>query len=255
MTRILAVISGKGGVGKTTVTSNLSSALSKLGKEVIAVDANLTTPNLGIHLGMHLAPVTLHDVLKGKMKLRDCIYPHPFGFKVIPASMKVEDLTGVDPIKLEEVTLSLLGKSDFVILDSAAGLGREAVSAISAVDEILVVANPELPSLTEALKTVKLAEMLEKNIVGVVLNKVRKKKYELKKEDAEEIVGYPVIAEIPEDKNVVKSVSVKMPVVDYAPYSPASVEFMKLACFLAGVDLRIEKKNIFRKILEWIVPI
>ncbi|MDI6798866.1 MAG: P-loop NTPase, partial [Candidatus Aenigmarchaeota archaeon] len=65
MTRIISVIGGKGGTGKTTIASNLSAALSELGQEVIAVDANLTTPNLGLHLGLLLVPNTLHDVLRG----------------------------------------------------------------------------------------------------------------------------------------------------------------------------------------------
>jgi septum site-determining protein MinD len=66
MTRTICILGGKGGVGKTTLTSNLASALAELGKDVIAIDANLTTPNLGMHLGLHFAPNTIHQVLKGQ---------------------------------------------------------------------------------------------------------------------------------------------------------------------------------------------
>ena len=69
MTRIIACASGKGGVGKTTFVANLGVALAELGKDVIAVDTNLTTPNLGLHLGVPLYPTTLHDVLKGKASM------------------------------------------------------------------------------------------------------------------------------------------------------------------------------------------
>ena len=89
MTRLILITSGKGGVGKTTLTSNLSAALTDFGEDVIAMDANLTTPNLGLHTGMHLAPNTLHDVLKGKKELKKAIYPHPYGYKIIPASMSL----------------------------------------------------------------------------------------------------------------------------------------------------------------------
>ncbi|MBS3051549.1 MAG: P-loop NTPase, partial [Candidatus Aenigmarchaeota archaeon] len=71
MTRIIAVVSGKGGVGKTTMVANIGTALSKLGKNVIILDANLTTPSLGMHLGVPLYPVTLHDVLKGRANIKD----------------------------------------------------------------------------------------------------------------------------------------------------------------------------------------
>src|SRR3989304_6568510 len=96
MTRTILVTSGKGGVGKTMVTSNLAYNLSQLGHSVIAMDANLTTPNLGLHFGLHLAPKNLHDVLKGKAKLHQATYNHPLGFKVIPAGMSVNDLVGAD---------------------------------------------------------------------------------------------------------------------------------------------------------------
>ncbi len=246
MTRLITVVSGKGGVGKTTLVSNLSSALVELGQDVIAVDANMTTPNLGLHLGLHLAPNTLHDVMKGETRLRDAIYPHPMGFKVLPASMNVHDLGGVDVGKLPEVALNLIGKSDFVIMDCAAGLGREAVSAMSAADEILILTNPDLPSITDALKTIKIAEAMKKKIIGVVVNKVKKRWHEVTKSKIQNILGYPVISEIPEDKNVATSIAFKLPVVDYEPESPASQEIKRLAHNLCNVPFEAKKRRTFR---------
>ena len=256
MTRTIAIISGKGGVGKTTLTSNLASALTLLGEDVVAIDANLTTPNLGLHVGMHFAPVTLHDVLKGESKLKDAIYPHPFGFKVVPASMSVDDLTGIDPSRLYEVVLNLTGKTNFILMDSAAGLGREAVSALQATDEVLVITNPNLPSVADALKTVRLAERLNKKVIGVVANRVRKKEYELTKAEIEEMINYPVIAQIPEDNNVTKAIFAKMPVVNYSPNSPAAIEFKRLAHFLTGRPF-LEKPRfhftIIDRLVNWMI--
>ena len=158
MTRLIILTSGKGGVGKTTLTSNLAAALAGFGEDVIAMDANLTTPNLGLQLGMHLAPNTLHDVLKGNSSLKDAIYPHPYGFKVIPASLGLNDLKGVDVGRLPEISLNLLGKADYIIMDSAAGLGREAISALSASDEVIIVTNPNISAVTDALKMLKVAQ-------------------------------------------------------------------------------------------------
>ncbi|MDI6721594.1 MAG: AAA family ATPase, partial [Candidatus Aenigmarchaeota archaeon] len=160
MTRIIACISGKGGVGKTTVVSNLGVALAKFGRNVIVVDANLTTPNLGLHLGVPLYPTTLHDVLKGTAAIKDAIYYHDSGLKIIPAGLSLRDLRGVDSRDLPNVLLDLLGTSDIVLLDAAAGLGKETLSAIEAADETMLVANPELTSVADALKASKLAQQL-----------------------------------------------------------------------------------------------
>ncbi|MEM5793290.1 MAG: cell division ATPase MinD [Candidatus Aenigmatarchaeota archaeon] len=234
MTRLIVITSGKGGVGKTTLTSNLAAALTDFGKKVIVIDGNLTTPNLGLHLGLHLPKKTLHDVLKGESRLKDAIYPHSYGFSVIPASLGLNDLKGVDVSRLPEVTFSLLGKSDYVIIDSAAGLGREAISALSAADETIIITNPDLPSVTDALKMIKLAQESKINVLGVVVNKVRGEEYEMTTEQITDLLGVPVIAEIPEDRNVPESICVKQPLVGYKPESPAAVEIKKLAAALSG---------------------
>ncbi|UCD07328.1 MAG: AAA family ATPase, partial [Candidatus Aenigmatarchaeota archaeon] len=90
MTRVICVASGKGGVGKTTVVSNLSAALAALGKSVIAIDGNLTTSNLGLHLGISMYPITLQDVLRGRANIRDAVYHHQDGFKVVPADVSID---------------------------------------------------------------------------------------------------------------------------------------------------------------------
>jgi septum site-determining protein MinD len=253
MTRIILVTSGKGGVGKTTLIANLAYALTELGKEVIAMDANLTTPNLGLHLGFHLAPNTLHDVLKGETSLKDAIYPHPYGFKVLPASMNVNDLTGVDVGKLPEITLSLMGKADFVIMDCAAGLGREAISAIGASEEVLLITNPDLPSVADALKTLKVAEATGKKVLGVVVNRVGRKWYELSKWEIEDMLKLPILAEIPEDENVAKAITIRRPLLDFSPFSPASIEIKRLAHYLVGKSFEEPRKlGIFERFVRWI---
>jgi septum site-determining protein MinD len=246
-------VSGKGGVGKTTLVSNLATALAELGQDVIAVDANLTTPNLGLHLGLHLAPKNLHHVLKGDSRLENAIYPHPLGFKVIPSSIDTNDLEGVDAGRLPEVTLNLLGKADYILLDSAAGLGREAISAINAANEILIVTNPDLPSVVDALKVARIAERNNKKILGVVINRIDEKRCFLSKNEIENFINLPVLAEIPEDKNVSKSIVIKNPLVNLDPNSPAAVEIRKLAHFLCEKPFK-QKKGLgfFRKIKKWI---
>lgn len=242
------MLSSKGGVGKTTLVTNLSSALSKLGYEVIAIDANFTTPHLATHLGYHLVPYTLHSVLKDQISLKYAVYSHPCGFKFIPGSIGIEDLIDVDMEKLNDLIKNL--DSDFVFIDCAPGIGKEAVGGLKSCEEVLIVTNPELPSILDALKTIKLAEMLDKKIIGVVLNRVRRAKFEFKKDKMFSILGENVIAEIPEDANVQKSISYKIPVVDLYPNSPASITITKLAYKIAGLPF-FEKKGLVERLVGW----
>jgi len=257
MTRLILLTSGKGGVGKTTLTSNLAAALSDLGESVIAMDTNLTTPNLGLHLGMHLAPNTLHDVLRGESRLKDAIYPHPYGFKIIPASLGLSDLKGVDAGRLPEVTFSLLGKADYIIMDSAAGLGREAISALSSSDEIIIITNPDLPSATDALKILKIAQESDIKIIGTVVNRIRGNEHELSRKEIEGLLGVPIIAEIPEDNNVSKSISLKEPLIKCSPDSPAAIEIKKLAAHLTGRKYEepklVRTRNLIQRLVDWLM--
>ncbi len=242
MSRTIGIVSGKGGVGKSTITANLAYALTEIGQDVIALDTNLTTPHLGLHLGMHLVPKTLHQVLKGEEKINNTIYYHPFGFRVIPASMNVNDLIDVDPDKLAETIASLNGRSDFLLMDCAPGLGKEAVSGINAADEILLVTSSDIPSVADALKTLKIAQELNKKVLGVVVNRVRDKTHELTRDDIESILGVPILEEIPEDDKIPESIAAKSPIVDYSPYSPAALRIRRLAHTLAGVEYKEMRK-------------
>ena len=247
--RVISVLSGKGGVGKTTITANLSAALAKFGYSVVAIDANLTTPNLGIHFGLHLSEVTLHDILKNTDKLRDGIYIYPGGVKIIPGSLSVDDIIEVDPSNLSKVVANLV--SDFVFIDSAAGLGREALSSIGVCDEVLIVTNPDLPSVADALRTIKVAEKIGKKITGIVLNRVGKLRNELKKVDVESVLSYPVIAQIPEDRTVQKSIDERTPLIYSYPNSKAAIEIQNLAFRLIGSNYRIQQ-SLLDRIFSWI---
>ncbi|MFH1229697.1 MAG: cell division ATPase MinD [Candidatus Aenigmatarchaeota archaeon] len=235
MTRIISVLSGKGGVGKTTLVSNLGTSLAKRGKDVIVLDGNVTTPNLSLHLGIPFYPVTLHDVLKNNVPIESAIYHHyETGLKVVPASLSAEAVKGIDIERFQSVLLKLLGKSDIVIVDAAAGLGREAMSAIDVADDLIVITNPDLPSVTDALKTIKVAQDNNTRILGVVVNRVRGLKHEMSMEDIRSMLEVPIISVIPEDLWVPRSIAKRIPVVHHRPNSKASLEFQRLAAKIVG---------------------
>ena len=236
MTKIIGIISGKGGVGKTTSAINLGSALNFFGKDVTVVDAILTTPNIGVYLGVPVAPVTIHHVLQGKNHISDSIYLHPSGTKIVPGSIALKDLSNIDPGKLKNKMLDLVGLTDICLIDGAAGLGKEAISAIEASDELLIVTNPELPAITDALKAVKLAEKVGIPIIGAILTRVKLDGLDMTITNVEEMLEVPVLGVIPEDTAVRKAMVSKNTIIDSYPKSSSSIAYKKLAAKLIGED-------------------
>ncbi|MEM5854816.1 MAG: cell division ATPase MinD [Candidatus Aenigmatarchaeota archaeon] len=244
MARIIGIVSGKGGVGKTTLTANLAIAISKLGKSVTVVDCNLTTSHLGFLFDFHFYPRSLNDVLAGKSSLEEAIF-FKEGIGILPASLKVEDLVDVNPERLKEIVERI--QADFVLLDSAPGLGREALSVLKSAQEIIFVATPHLNSIVDVMKCEKIVKSLQLSSLGIVLNMVKGYSHELSKRDVERITNLPVIAEIPYDEEVSFALSLGKPVVLFNPYTPSSVAFKKLAEELTGESLREKKPTFFSK--------
>ncbi len=212
--------------------------MTELGANVLVVDSNLTTPNLGIHLGIPLYPKTLHDVLKGKAHINEAIYRHPTGLRVIPASLALSDLRGVNPKDLPNALLDILGIVDIVLIDGAAGLGNEALAAIEAADELLLVSTADLPAVTDALKAVKLAQQVGTKPTGIVVNRILGKKHEMTREEIRSMLDVPILAEIPEDHSVGEAIANRVPVVKHKPRSHASREMKKLAATLLGYEVK-----------------
>ncbi|MEM7821820.1 MAG: cell division ATPase MinD [Candidatus Aenigmatarchaeota archaeon] len=241
MTRIIGIVSGKGGVGKTTLTINLGSALSHyFKKKVTIVDCNITTSHLGLYLGMYYCPITLNKVLRGESNVEDAIYNHFTGMKVVPASLSVSELEGVDITLLRESIKPLEFKNDIILLDGSPGLGREAMACLKACDEVLYVTAPYVPSVMDIVKYQEVVSELGIRPIGIVLNAVDKAKYEMSPKEVEELVRLPVLASIPYDKNVKKAVSAKTPIVFLKKSSPASREMIKFAARLVGEEYKPE---------------
>jgi len=237
MTRFITVTSGKGGVGKTTTTINLGFALNSFGKDVVVVDANLTTPNVGLHLGAPIVPINLNHVLTGKVKVADAIYEHDSGTKIIPSSLSVKELKKIHHGKLKDITKKLRRTADYVLFDSAAGLGEEAVDSMHAGDELIIVTNAEITAVTDALRTVKIAEEMGKEIRGVIVTKVRGDKSEMPIVNIKDMLGLPILGVVPEDDQVRIALTKKNAVMSFAPHSKAARSYRKIAARIAGVSV------------------
>lgn len=238
MTKVITCLSGKGGVGKTTTSINLGLALHQFGQNTAVLDGNLTTPNVGIYLGVHTVPNTIHHVLSdNKKNLNEAIYSHKSGLKVIPGDLNVYKLSKIKPEKLKSVISDIEGLLDYLVIDGSAGLGRETHSALDAADQVLVITNPEMPAITDALKTLQIANKMKKQILGVVVTKHNDSKDNISLKQIEEILEYPIIGVIPEDFRMKNCVAKGSPIVQRFPKSEASIAYKKLAAELLGKEL------------------
>ncbi|MDP2926241.1 MAG: cell division ATPase MinD [Nanoarchaeota archaeon] len=253
MAKVYAILSGKGGVGKTTTAINLGISLNSLGEDVVILDGNLTTPNIGIHLGAPIVPTTLNHVLNGEAELEDAIYEHESGTKIIPASLSLKESERINYKKLSEVTRKLKRITNIVLIDSAAGLGEEAKSAMIAADEIIIVTNPEMAAVTDALKAIKLAEEMGKNIVGVIITRYQGKSVDMSVPNIKEMLEVPVLGIIPEDDSIRESQIMKNAVIHTHPRSAASKNYIHTSRRLLGAsEFRYEpkKKGFFKGLLN-----
>ena len=252
MKKIIVITSGKGGVGKTTTAINLGAAMNHFGKDVLIVDGNLTTPNVGIHLNSPEVPISLNHVLLGKADVAEAVYEHESGLKVMPSSLSIKELKKIKPEEIKYFREDFKNVSDYVIVDSAAGLGDEALSSIGMADELIIVTNPEMPAITDALKTIKLAEQMKKIVVGVIVTRVKRNNFEMQAETVKEMLETPVLGMIPEDLTVQESLSLKDAVVHTHPKSNASRAYKEIAAKLLEVeyDSDRDKEKLFEKVMR-----
>ncbi len=254
MTRIISVISGKGGVGKTTVTANIGVAMSsKFNKKVILVDADIDMATLGLVLGMPQAPITLQDVLKGEANPEDALYPGPGGIKFMPSSIASGKLKTIDPEKFKKIILDISVLADIIIIDCGAGAHENVLSALAVSSEAIPVINPDNLSVTNGFKITKEAIDLDNKILGIVLNKVIGDKTEIKDNEIENLFGVPILGKIPLSKAVHRSVIEGTPLVIKEPYHPVSIEFKKIAAKILGekyIPEKPPKKGILEKLFS-----
>jgi septum site-determining protein MinD len=147
-----------------------------------------------------------------------------------------------DPDLIEDVVVKLKEKVEFIFIDCPPGLCRIALIALESAEELMLIVTPEMSAVTDALKTKVIAEKLNTKLMGVVINRWTKSGFKIDKREIEKMLG-EVIAVVPEDSEVMKSVSLGQPFVLKSPKSPASKAIKELASKIAGVEIKPEEKK------------
>jgi septum site-determining protein MinD len=245
MGRSITIVSGKGGVGKTTLAANLGIALAQRGVSVCLVDADIAMANLSLMLGMQSSPITLHDVLLGEAGVQDALYDGPAGLKLIPSGLSLENYRRVDADRLATVIKAVQHKFDFIILDGPAGIEKSVLASIAATEECLLVATPDSPSIADVLKTKIVAQRLGSKPVGIVLNMVHFEKGEISKDEVSRMLELPVYGTIPYDDEMRHSFlkDRAVPLMLRNPQAKSSVEIQRLAARLAGLPVQVSEKK------------
>jgi len=200
------------------------------------LDADIEMANLALYMGLEGANVTLHTVLSGEADIQDAVYDGPGGVKVIPSGLSLDSLIKVDPDKLGDVLKEILKSVDILLVDAPAGLGKSVAVALASSQEVILVVNPEISSLSGALKTKIVAGRLGANILGVVVNRANIAGGDMSTEEIEILLEAQIIGLLPDDPEVGGSVAVGEPIVLKSPNSPIAIAVKKLASDLLQRD-------------------
>ena len=235
MRKVISVVSGKGGVGKTATTSNLALALQEMGEKVIAIDCDIAGSNLALHLDLHPNPErSLQSALEGTKNAIEAITLHSTGLMVMPSRHAIKD----EIINYEKFKKILDRLDGIVLIDAPPGLNENLHTIINLSDEVIVVTNPEIPAVADAIKIVEVVKKKKGNIENCwcVLAKANEVKHQLNEGEIEMALEIPIVSKIPYDKDLKRSIFERVPVIRYNPYSTSAIEYRKLAAWLINQD-------------------
>ena len=258
MSEIIVITSGKGGVGKTTVTANLGLGLAKLNKKVVVVDTDIGLRNLDVVLGLENRIIyNLIDVIEGtcRMKqglIRDKRCENLF---LLP-SAQTKDKTAVTPEQMIKLTRDLSEEFDYILLDCPAGIEQGFKNAIAGANRAIVVTTPEVSAIRDADRNIGLLQANEMPEIHLLINRLRmdmiRRGEMMSVEDVEEILAVPLIGVIPDDEYVVVATNQGEPVTG-SP-SGAGLAYRNISRRLTGEEVPYldltARKGFFRRIFK-----
>ncbi len=257
--RIITVSSGKGGVGKTNFTVNLGIALAKMGKKVTIIDADLGLANVDVMFGI-VTKYNLSNVIKGEITVQDSIVKGPYDINIISGGSGIMDLIDLESNQLEKLIHSLSyfnTISDYILIDTGAGLSKSVLSFVDAASDIIVVITPDPTSITDAYALIKNIVKDDQKRIKLIINRVdsneegdevfNKLEQAVTKFLSREIenLGY-----IFEDANLKRAVRKQIPLMEAYPRAIASKGIENIAYNLENNNRYAKTNHSFKSFLS-----
>ena len=247
--KVIAVSSGKGGVGKTSIISNMAVALSNINKKVILLDGDLGLANVDIVLGVK-TNYSIIDVINKSKNLEDIIVDYNQNLKIIPAGSGIEDISNVsenDLIDLLEKLNELSSQTDVLLIDTGAGISKKVMTLLKNAMDIVIVATPEPTSIADAYATIKILTLnYNRKDIKMFINMVKDKQEaqnvfnnmnnicEKFLNTKLEMASYSVF-----DKTLPNSIKSQKPIIQYYPDSSFSVSIKRLINYLFSQNIKL----------------
>lgn len=259
--KVIAVTSGKGGVGKTNFTVNLAIVLSLLGNRIIVIDADLGLANVDVVLGIN-PKHNLLSLIRGYKNIEQILFDGPAGIKIIAAGSGIEELINLDEWQIKKVIMELNRLkefSDIILIDTGAGISKKVLSFISSADDVIVITTPEPTSITDAYALIKVMSSKNHNTkFKLVVN--RAMNYKESKVTAEKMskvckkfldIDIEILGYILEDVGISKSVKEQRPFVLKYPHNHTTESFYMIAKkLLEKGSVNKSKKGFWEKFIN-----
>ena len=257
MSRFVAIASGKGGVGRTSLTFNLGVAMSLFGEKVVMLDLDLVMANLDVITGLLNPDVTLHDVLVRDRSIEDCVYEIEHDIRVIPTEIHFETLKHINPnyISWNKIISEGADYGDIFLMDIPAGINSNIFDGLPEGTEVLILTNSTMTSVADALKMKILFNELDINVLGFVLNMWYDDKFLLSPNEIEAILEVPLMSIVPYDREIDRSLAMGRSVVEVNDSSPISNAIMQLAADLLGKNyepIQPDKQSIINRLKKFV---
>ena len=260
--RVIVITSGKGGVGKTTTSANIGTALAKAGNKVVLIDTDIGLRNLDLLLGLENRIVyTIVDVVEERCKLKQALVKDKKNPNLaLLAAAQTRDKSAVTQEQLKEICEELKKDNDFILVDCPAGIEQGFQNAVAGASEAIVVTTPEMSAVRDADRIIGLLESKEEiESYRLLLNRVRPNLIESKEmmsvEDVSEILACDLIGIIPEDTGIISSTNKGEPIVNDEK-SMAGKAYLNVARRIMGEEVEFldlnEPKGIFAKVKKFI---